>query len=72
MYARRKCPVDFARTPEHIRRVKLAASLIEVLRKRVLRRIPGVQTSFCGWAYDCMIQEDKILIERAWEEHVDL
>ena len=62
----------FRRGRREIREVGRAAELLSTLRKRVLRRIPGVETHFGGWEYDHMIQEDKDTVLRAWEEDVDL
>ncbi|KAL8787993.1 MAG: hypothetical protein Q9195_007537 [Heterodermia aff. obscurata] len=62
----------FVRGRKEIKNVARAAELLSALRKRILRRIPGVKILFGGWAYDKMIQEDKATILRAWEEYVDL
>ena len=62
----------FRRGRIEIREVKRAAEMLSMLRKRILRRIPGVETRFGGWQYDHMIQEDKDTLLRAWEEDVDL
>ena len=62
----------FRRGRREIRNVARAAEMLSTLRKRILRRIPGVETHFGGWQYDIMIQEDKATLLRAWEEDVDL
>lgn len=45
--------------------------MIATLRKRVLRRIPDVQTELGGWD-DEMIPEDRDTVRRIWDEDVDL
>ena len=62
----------FRRTFREINNVKRAAELLSILRKRILRRIPDIQTEFGGWEYHRMIPEDKDTLRRAWEEDVDL
>lgn len=59
------------RSRKKIPTVERTAELLSTLRKRILRRIPGVKTHLGGWN-DNMIQEDKATIQRAWEEDVDL
>ena len=62
----------FRRTSKEIDEVRRAAEMLSILRKRILRRIPDVQTEFGGWEYDHMIPEEKDTIRRAWEEDIDI
>ena len=58
-------------TETKIRNLARAADLLSTLRKRVLRRIPGVKTFFGGMVYEHMSQEDRAFVRRAWDEDVD-
>ena len=61
----------WSRGREKVPTVGRIAELLSTLRKRILRRIPGVETHLGGWN-DNVTQEDKATIQRAWDEDVDL
>ena len=60
------------RTKEQIRNVMWVAEMLSMLRKRNLRRIPGIQTKIAGPRYDDMFQEDKTIVDQTFEEDIDL
>ena len=59
-------------TRKKIRNLTRAADLLSTLRKRVLRRIPGVETFLGGRKYEHLDQETREFLQRAWDEDVDL